>query len=392
MMMKYLIPLLMAAPLAIDYLFWRSRHAHLGPRLRRVIYGAILAGALLPLLSLLEASLRTDNLPEEMLLRGSWCLMIYLAMQVRFLLYLGWLFRHKAPRIASVVVACGVLFALIHGVAVGRTALRVEEVTIRSSRLPVGWQGARLLHFSDLHVGSLLRPVEECRRLVDTILALQPELILFTGDLVNIRHTELTREVMDELSRLKAPLGVYAVTGNHDLGFYIKDSLRLPREENTRLVIEKERQMGWQLLENEHRLLIRHHDTISLTGIGFERSLRNLRHTRELPATYQPQALYDTLSPHWFNLTLCHLPQPWDDIRTSGYGDLTLSGHVHSMQHKLPLGARGWSLASLLYTRWSGLYTQEGRHLYINDGVGSVGIPARIGATPELTLITLEQE
>lgn len=390
-MMEYFIPLLVVASLAIDYLFWRTRLAGLALGLRRGVVVGLLIVSLLPLLTLLEGKLRTDNLPEDFIFQGRWTILILLYSLARMILYIGWTSRRASMRSLSLLLACGAVGALTWGVVEGRTALRVEEVTIRSEKLPEGWHGTRLVHFSDLHIGSLLHPKEECRRLVDTILSLRPDLILFTGDLVHIRHTELSAEVMGELARLRAPLGVWSVTGNHDVGVYIKDSISLTREENTRLLIDKERQMGWRVLENESRFLIRGGDTLSLTGIGFERSLRNLRHARRLPDDYRPWALYDTLSPHHFNLTICHLPQLWDEICSHGYGDLTLSGHVHSMQHKLPIGRRGWSLSALVYNRWSGLYTEENRSLYINDGIGSVGIPARLGATPEVTLITLER-
>ncbi len=389
-MMNYFIPLMVLLSLGADYLFWRSRLRGVGLWLRCLVWGTLLVVSLLPLFSLLEWALRSDNLPEQMFLPSMLSTTLFLYTLLRMPLYAGWLSRRLLVRLAAILAALLYAGALSYSLLVGRTALRVEQVTLRSERLPRGWAGTRLLHFSDLHVGTLKDPVAECRALVDTILALRPDMILFTGDLTNIRHTELNEEVMRELSRLKAPLGVFSVTGNHDVGVYIKDSIALPREENRRLTLLKTRAMGWEVLENENRHLVRRGDTITLTGIGFEPSLRNLRHARHLPEDYAPWGLYDSLPQRFFNLTLCHLPQLWDDIAARGYGDLTLSGHVHSMQHKLPIGRRGWSLAALFYRRWSGLYEEQGRSLYINDGIGSVGIPARLGAGPELTLITLQ--
>lgn len=391
-MMDYFIPLLVALSLGIDYLFWRSHWCLFSPRIRYMIYGVVLFASLLPLFTILEGKLRTDNLPEEMIFCSNLTISLFLYALLRMILYVGWLSRYRIIHLMALLVAIGCGGVLTHSLLIGRNALRLEQVTIRSAKLPQGWQGARLLHFSDLHVGTLKSPIEECRRLVDTILALRPDMILFTGDLTNIRHTELTPEVMCELSRLRAPLGVFSVTGNHDVGVYIKDSISLPHDRNRQLMIRKEQAMGWCVLENENRYAIRHGDTITLTGIGFDPSLRNLRHARHLPEDYQPWGIYDTLNKDRFNLTLVHLPQLWDNIRARGYGDLTLSGHVHSMQHKLPIGRRGWSLAALFYKYWSGLYEAPGSSLYINDGIGTVGIPARLGAPSELTLITLEGE
>lgn len=93
-----------------------------------------------------------------------------------------------------------------------------------------------------------------------------------------------------------------------------------------------------------------------------------------------------------FNITLAHVPQLWEQITTAGYGDLTLSGHVHAMQLKIRFSGRGWSPASWLYEHWSGRYdNDDGRTLYINDGTGYVGYPMRLGARPEITLLTLKQ-
>lgn len=390
-MMNYFIVLLAALSLGADYLFWRPRLKGLCVWQRRLLCGLLPLLALLPLLPLLEWQLRTDNIAEQMIFPGSRMLLIFLYALLRLVLYAGWLSRKRLLRLLAVGVVILLAALLSYSVVVGRTALRVERLTLQSDRLPAGWEGVRLLHFTDLHIGTLKHPVAECRRLVDTILLLQPDMILFTGDLTNIRHTELDEEVMRELARLQAPLGVYSVTGNHDVGVYIKDSLSLPREQNLRCVVNKQRAMGWSLLEEESRYLVRRGDTITLTGIGFEPSLRNLRHARQLPEDYDPWGLYDNLPKRFFNLTICHLPQLWDGILAHGYGDLTLAGHVHSMQHKLPIGRRGWSLSALFYRRWSGLYEEQGRALYINDGIGSVGIPARLGAEPELTLITLQR-
>lgn len=390
-MIDWFIYTIVAVGVALDYRFWRLRHARLKPAMARILYALLALTALLPLVVLLIGKLRSDNTPCD-LLAHNWPLLVFLlTVPTRILLYIGWHFRHWSLRALSVVAAAGVIVLLGWGVAVGRTRLVVNHITHHSERLPEGWRGVRILQFTDLHIETLVKPEEELRRLVDTILSLKPDMILFTGDLVNVRHTELDEPLMAILERLRAPLGVYSVTGNHDVGVYIKDSIALPKEENTRLLVAKERAMGWQVLENESLRLGRSGDTITLTGIEFEPSLRNFRHDGELPEDYHFAAAYESIPDSLYNLTICHLPQLWEDICHLGYGDLTLAGHVHSMQHKLPIGRRGWSLSRLLYKRWSGRYDEAGHTLYINDGIGSVGIPARIGADPELTIITLDR-
>ena len=144
------------------------------------------------------------------------------------------------------------------------------------------------------------------------------------------------------------------------------------------------------MLEDTTAYLRRVTDSISLTGISFDPALRERRHDRHLPADKLP-AIYAGVPDSLYNITLIHIPQLWEQITALGYGDLTLSGHVHSMQMKIRPWGRGWSPAVWLYERWSGRY-DNGRHtLYINDGTGYVAYPMRLGAWPEVTLFTLKR-
>lgn len=319
-------------------------------------------------------------------------LLFLLVVPALSLLHAALITRHRALHLGSIAIALVGIATLLGGYLVGSRKLRIERVELHSPRLPEGFDSLRIVHLSDLHVGVLHDPIGDCRHIVEQSLALQPDIILFTGDLIHIRYTELTPEVMAELSRLKAPLGVWSVVGNHDTGVYIRDSLQLPHTENLQRLVARQQEMGWQVLDNESRTLHRHGDSITLSGIAFPASLRNFRHKRQMPDDYHFEQAFEGADPALYNLTLCHLPQLFDPVTELGYGDLMLSGHVHSMQHKLPIGRRGWSLSRLKYRRWSGLYREDERALYINDGIGSVGIPVRIGTRPEVTLITLRRE
>lgn len=222
-MIDWFIYTIVAVGVALDYRFWRLRHARLKPAMARILYALLALTALLPLVVLLIGKLRSDNTPCD-LLAHNWPLLVFLlTVPTRILLYIGWHFRHWSLRALSVVAAAGVIVLLGWGVAVGRTRLVVNHITHHSERLPEGWRGVRILQFTDLHIETLVKPEEELRRLVDTILSLKPDMILFTGDLVNVRHTELDEPLMAILERLRAPLGVYSVTGNHDVGVYIKE-------------------------------------------------------------------------------------------------------------------------------------------------------------------------
>lgn len=261
---------------------------------------------------------------------------------------------------------------------------------VRSDRLPAAFDSLRVVQLTDIHVGTLVAPERELARLVDSVEALRPDLILFCGDLVNIRSSEMEGAPARILGRLRAPLGVYSVLGNHDVGTYIKDTAALRPETSRRRLVETQQAMGWRVLEDTTLWLRRGGDSISLSGISFDPSLRERRHDRRLPLP-QLDRIYRDLPADAWNITLTHLPQYWDAILDHGRGDLTLAGHVHAMQLKVRLFGRSYSPARLLYTRWSGRYDERGRTLSICDGSGYVGYPLRLGAPPQITLITLRR-
>lgn len=310
----------------------------------------------------------------------------------RYGYYFGLLFdRHRSFSRVGALFAVGCAVWLVWGAAWGRQALRVNEVEIRTAALPAAFDGFRIVQFSDLHIGTLVRPEREMNRLVDTINALRPDLVVFSGDLVNVRSTELTSDVLAILGRLRAPYGVISTLGNHDVGLYIKDTVALPRAENNRQVIDRQRQIGWRMLLDSTLYLRRGSDSISVTGISFDPTLQKFRHSFDLPEISLATA-YEGMPEGMFNLTVSHLPQLWPNITALGRGNLTLAGHVHSMQIKGHLFGRAFSPAQLMYDRWSGRYDDAaGNTLYINDGIGYVGFPMRLGADPEITLFTLKK-
>lgn len=285
-------------------------------------------------------------------------------------------------------IALTALFAW--GATAGRTRLIVNRVEVRSERLPEAFAGFRIVQLSDIHIGSLVCPAQELQRLVERVNALEPDLIVFCGDLVNIRSTELDQRAMQLLGGLKAPYGVVSVMGNHDVGGYIRDTAALSPETSRAQVVERQRAMGWRLLEDSTIYLHRGADSICVTGISFAPALQDHRHAWDLPPT-DLEKPYEGVPAQTYNITAAHLPQLWDRIRERGRGDLTLAGHVHSMQVKVKLWGWAWSPARWLYDRWSGRYDQDGSTLYINDGTGYVAYPMRLGANPEITLVTLEK-
>ena len=363
--------------------FYRRRRRK-DPAGRALIAWVVVTDAL-PIISSVISALSRDN--------GTGLMYVYMW------LFWGWIIT-VLPRLAfyvfnfihlrrtGYVVAGAFVLFVLWGTTWGRTRIHVNRVEICSDRIPEAFDGYRFVQITDTHVGTLVRPERELTRLADSINALRPDAVFFTGDLVNIRAEELDDRIMALLRRIEGP--VWSVTGNHDVGTYIKDSVSFPAADEAREVVARQRSMGWNVLEDTTVYLRRGADSISLTGLSFDPALRERRHDRDLPGTAIPSA-YDGIPDSLYNITLVHIPQLWEQIVEAGYGDLTLVGHVHSMQFKIRPWGRGWSPAEWIYKHWSGRY-EMGRHtLYVNDGTGYVAYPMRLGAWPEVTLFTLKR-
>ncbi len=376
--------ILTLAAFAADWIHLRRQRRRGTPALRSFFVWVLITDAL-PLISAIVGWISRDNGPGLMNLY-MWLFWAWIVTVLPRLLYYVFHF-FRLPRTGLLLAALFTLY-LLWGTTFGRTRIHVSRVEICSDRIPAAFDGFRVVQFSDAHVGALVRPERELTRLADTINALRPDAVFFTGDLVNIRSAELDDRTMALLQRIEAP--VWSVLGNHDVGSYIRDSIRYPAAVEARKVVERQRAMGWCVLEDTTVYLRRGADSLALTGISFDPALRERRHDRHLPADNLPM-IYAGVPDSLYNITLAHIPQLWEQITALGYGDLTLSGHVHSMQMKIRPWGRGWSPAVWLYEHWSGRY-DKGRHtLYINDGTGYVAYPMRLGAWPEVTLFTLKR-
>lgn len=356
--------------------------------LRRGAMGMFVVANLLPYMAM--AMMWIGNKPS--IVPTMWLLTIYTILSFsRLALYAGiLLLRNKIAKWMVGVTLCTIVaWVLLVGVVRTRKELTVRSADIVSARLPRGFDGYRIAFFSDLHIASLTSVREMCERVVAQVNALDADLVVFGGDLVNAQYDELSPELSSVFRRMRARDGVVAVLGNHDTGVYVRDTVELPIEENTRLLIERIEDMGWRVVNDESEFLMRGDDTITLTGIGFSRELLEHRHSANVADSLDLRPIFEGLPCDMFNITVSHMPQLWRKIVALDYGDLVLSGHVHSMQMKASLGERHLSPAQLMYREWSGCYKESNSHLYITDGVGSVGFHLRIGAPPEITLLTL---
>lgn len=272
------------------------------------------------------------------------------------------------------------LLMMIYGFTKGYQRIQTVPYTYESSRLPEAFDGYRIVQFSDLHVGTYNGDTTVVRRIVDSINVCNPDLVVFTGDIVNTRAEELER-FTKVLSGIRAADGVVAVMGNHDYAQYYRWKTPADSLLNIRYLEQQERDMGWRLLLNENIVLRRGDDSIAVVGVE--------NHGRPpFPALADLGRAQQGLAPGCFKVLLSHDPSHWrSKVLPDTDIDLTLSGHTHGMQFRLG----SFSPASWFYPDWGGEYRSEGnRVLYVSLGVGQVLLPFRFGAWPEVNLIELK--
>lgn len=302
----------------------------------------------------------------------------------------------KLGKWVGLPLAAVIFIAMWWGAAVTRRQIEVVDVDVVSKRLPDAFDGYRIAQISDLHVGTWGNDTSFISALVDSVNALRPDIIFFTGDIVNRQSDELA-PFLGPLSRLHAPDGVYSVLGNHDYGDYADWPSAADKRENLQLLKNWQRQIGWHMLNNARTQIIHGGDTIQLIGVENwgEPPFHQYGHLIDA-YPLSPDSAYN-LNDHRFKILLTHNPEHWRrEVTRISNIDLSLSGHTHAMQTILRLGDWRWSPSAMRYSQWSGLYSKENPNgenlqIYVNIGAGEVGMPYRIGATPEITLITLRK-
>ena len=286
--------------------------------------------------------------------------------------------------------------ALWWGALITRNEMEVVRVEICSPRLPQGFNDYKIVQISDLHTGTWGDDTRFINRLVDSVNSLKPDVIFFTGDIVNRQTNELL-PFLKSLSRLHAPDGVWSILGNHDYGDYIEWQNEAEKSANLSLLKNWQRQIGWKMLNNESTELIHNGDTIQLIGVENWGEPPFHQYGHLIEAYPVDKNSNKNLNDSHFKLLLTHNPEHWRrEVTDISNIDLTLSGHTHAMQTEFRIGKWKWSPAVFRYPLWGGLYIKENprgelMQLYINIGAGEVGMPFRIGAVPEITLITLRK-
>ena len=277
----------------------------------------------------------------------------------------------------------GSLFtSLIYGFS-NKYNYHIHRIPLAFENLPPAFKGLKIVQISDIHSGSFTnKPAVE--KGVQMILDLKPDLILFTGDLINDKATEMS-DYFDVFSRLNAPMGVFSTLGNHDYGEYVRWPSPEARLQNIEHLKKIETDMGWRLLMNEHVVLERGGDQIALIGI------ENWSAKKRFPKYGKMWEAYPGAEKYPFKILLSHDPSHWDAEVRPKYGDidLTLAGHTHGMQFGVEIPGFKWSPVQYIYKEWEGLYEEGKQKLYVNRGYGFIGYPGRVGILPEITLIEL---
>ena len=280
----------------------------------------------------------------------------------------------------GLAIALFTMAYLVFGATEGKQHFQVKEVTIESEALPRRFDGYRIVQLSDIHTGSWGNDTAPMLKAVNIINRLQPDLIVFTGDLVNNLASELDAFI-PVFSPLKAKHGVYSVLGNHDYSTYIKWDTPLQQEAQLDSLKAKQTRMGWTLLNNRHVKLHQQNDSIALIGVENSGRPPFPDHAR------LSEAMTGTAG--MFQILLSHDPSHWRrEVLPKTDIQLMLAGHTHAMQTRI----FGFTPAQFVYPENDGLYQEGEQMLYVNIGLGHLLYPMRLGAWPEITLLTLKSK
>jgi len=277
----------------------------------------------------------------------------------------------------------GTLFStLVYGFS-NKYNYQIRRLSLSFGNLPASFRGLKIVQISDIHSGSFMNK-REVEKGVDKILNEKPDLILFTGDLVNDQAVEM-KDYMDVFSRLKAPMGVFSTLGNHDYGDYTHWENEAAKEANLEKIKAIHGELGWRLLMNEHVILEKGGESIALLGI------ENWSAKARFPKHGKMWLAYPGTEKYPFKMLMSHDPSHWDAEVRPKYPDidLMLAGHTHGMQFGVELPWFKWSPVQYVYKQWAGLYEEEKQKLYVNRGYGFIGYPGRVGILPEITVIEL---
>ncbi|MBU0472672.1 MAG: metallophosphoesterase [Bacteroidetes bacterium] len=282
-------------------------------------------------------------------------------------------------------IMAGIPFiSIIYGIGWGRFNFIVRKSNLFFKNLPNEFNGFKIVQISDFHLGSFLSSKDKVEEIVELVNEQNPDLILFTGDLVNNVASEV-EPFIPTLSKLKAKYGMYSILGNHDYGEYVHWNTIEKKNENLAQLIKYEEQIGFKMLLNSSANISFGEASFSLIGVE----------NWGLPPFPQYGNLnkaLENVNDNSFKILMSHDPTHWDaEVTNKTNIDLTLSGHTHGAQFGIEIPGWRWSPVNLRYKQWGGIYKNNNQMLNVNTGIGFIGFPGRIGMPPEVGLITLRK-
>ena len=308
---------------------------------------------------------------------------------ISVLYFTNFMFSDTESLIAIPIIGLfsGFLPFFVIGYAVFRAVyhFKIHHLKIKFNHLPTPFHGLRIVQISDLHLGNFNYRYKILERAVKLINDLKPDLIFFTGDLVNNYAWEL-RGWHNVFKKLKAKLGKYAVLGNHDYGDYSEWKIEADKIENFKAIKDFFSTIDFKLLLNDSDTIEINNEILAILGVENwgNPPFKQYGDLKKTLATANNAA---------FKILLSHDPSHWsEEVVEQTNIALTFSGHTHGMQAAINVGKKQWSPIKYKFEHWAGLYKIGQQHLYVNRGLGWLGFPGRLGMRPEITLIELKRK
>jgi len=287
----------------------------------------------------------------------------------------------KIISLSGAILGSGIFLVLIYGLTIGRKIIYTEKVNIEIPSLPTELSGLRIIQVSDFHLGSF-KQTDFMDRLAVKINSLNPDLIFFTGDAVNNFSQEMDG-FEAPLKKMAAKYGKFAILGNHDYGNYSEWKSVSKKQDNQLNIDRKIMESGFILLRNSAEK-IDYGDT-SFFIIGVENWGKS-----PFPQYADIEKAMQNIPDNSFKILLSHDPQYWTSkVVPNTDIPLTLSGHTHGGQFAFKFAGISFSPMYFVQRKWKGLYRENNQYMYVNTGIGCVGLLARIDMNPEITVITL---
>jgi uncharacterized protein len=296
--------------------------------------------------------------------------------------------RSKFLATAGILLAAVPFGTLTYGMLRNMYRFTFHRVNVPVADLAEGLQGLKIIQISDIHSGSFTKrqPLIDAMKMINDEL---PDIVFFTGDLVNNVATEIA-QFLDIFGTIKAKHGVFSVLGNHDYGDYLQWESEDAKTQNLKDLFAHHKTMGWDLMLNENRILDINGSKLAVLGVENFGAKMNFHKHGKLDITHKGTSDAD------MRILLSHDPSHWDYEVNSNPTyqniELTLSGHTHGFQFGIEIpGWIKWSPSQYAYKQWADLYQTGKQFLYVNRGFGVLGYPGRVGILPEITVLTLQK-